>query len=48
MTIEELRRKLALPFNQNPSIEEMRAHGVELPKRPPAPKAPPLPPRGYR
>ncbi|MBE8590765.1 hypothetical protein IQK56_07370 [Pseudomonas sp. MAFF 301449] len=47
MTISELKRKLGLPFNQNPSLEEMRAHGVEPPRRPLiAPKAPPPVPRG--
>jgi hypothetical protein len=42
MTFEQLKRKLGLPHNVNPSFEEMRQHGVESPVRPSAPpKAPP-------
>jgi hypothetical protein len=38
--IEQLRKDLNLPLNVNPTLEQLKAAGIELP-RPPAPKAPP-------
>lgn len=43
MAVDQLKRKLGLPFNQNPSFEQMREHGIEPPSRPAAPPAPPPP-----
>lgn len=42
--IAKLRRKLGLPINHNPSIEQMRAAGIDVRRPYPPPKAPPAKP----
>lgn len=41
MTMDRLRRKLGLAFNQNPTLDQMREHGMRVPVMPPAPPCPP-------